>query len=1573
MLKKLIEISRVQETNWSQVQSLLSPLLQGAITVAVTTIVVSTIVIFTQSTSPGRSVSPHLWAFLGYSLLFLAAAFGLRRLSQREDWAHHISETINLLLGAITLYITLAPPSGYLVDGPAFILYTLPIIAAALLLTPEASLVWASIAALAALVRALVTTTVFNTTVGFAIIGNIVLLYLIAALGWLLSHSFKQAQHLLRRQIQKRQAGIEIGRAIAASLDPSTVTQQAVQLICNAFDYFHVGLFILDPEEGTAVLIDAAGKVASDIKARSLPVPLDGATAVAAAINQKQQQLVVTWKESFDSQGRTLRFTHERLPARAELVLPLQVEDQVLGALSIYSVEVADPFPEEDVHTLEGLTGHIANALESARLLESIQLRHRELEAIHLQAERRTRYLETTAELARAISSLLDPQELLDKATTLISQSLGHYHAGIFLVDDTNEWAVLTAANSLGGQRMMARGHRLRVGRQGIVGWVAYAKKHRIALDVGEDAVYFDNPDMPTTRSEIALPLQIGDRVIGVLDVQSEYEAAFSEGDVAVLQILADQIAVAIENARLFQSTQQALEEVQTTQRYYVTQEWEHTVRQRQDLNAEYRSLGVSPLQMAWTPEMEMALKQEAPVALPDLSTVIWDDNGRGDNGEDQALPSSDARSALVVPIKLRDEIIGVLDLQELDEQRYWTQEDIEITTAVADQLGLALENARLFEETQRRAAQLATASEVARDATSILDVEELLHETVNLISNQFNFYHAGVFLMDNENEYAVLRAASSEGGRRMLARNHKLRVGKVGIVGYVAATGEPRIALDVGQDAAHYVNPDLPDTRSEMGLPLKARDQVIGVLDVQSTQEAAFSDEDVAVLQTLADQLAAAITNARLFQEVRNEATRRALINEVQQAAVSSLDPDELLHKAGEVISRRMARPSGVFVWEPWERQLRPVAVHDERGNDVPLADNLRVTRDMHPSLFSEVINARRVAMLDPLAPHLGQSAATMVEQVGIRGSIYVPLVARDQVLGMLSLAQIEKYSPEEMEFVEIIGTNLSVALESAQLYQDAVETAAKLQEMDQLKSQFLANMSHELRTPLNSIIGFSRVILKGIDGPLTDMQHTDLEAIHGSGKHLLELINDILDISKIQAGKMELSFEPTDLNEIVKGVMSTAIALVKDKPIELQQSAPPDIPTIRADARRVRQILTNLIGNAAKFTDEGFIRLEVQVAPTEVILAVVDSGIGVPEDKQDTIFEEFTQVDGSSTRAVGGTGLGLSITRNFVEMHGGRIWLESTPGVGSAFYVALPIAGPSESRKEEEETKTVEPQVEPQREAKSTPRPQVQPSSGPETRPDRKVVLCVDDDEGVIMLFRRYLSKRGYKVIGITDSTAVVEYAQRTQPFAITLDVMMPEKDGWQVIRELKSDPGTQHIPVIVCSIVADQHHGISLGASDYLVKPIMEEELVAALERLDHRDEGLHRVLIVDDHAGDRNLLRRMIESQHGYEVIEATGGQEAIDMVPQLQPSIIILDLMMPEVDGFAVLESVKANKDTRSIPVIVVTAKTLTQEERDALNNGVKALLQKGIFEQQELLADVAMALEQIKTNNAQDE
>jgi signal transduction histidine kinase/CheY-like chemotaxis protein len=989
--------------------------------------------------------------------------------------------------------------------------------------------------------------------------------------------------------------------------------------------------------------------------------------------------------------------------------------------------------------------------------------------------QRRAAQLEAAAEVARDAAAIRDVGELLEETVHLVSERFGFYHAGIFLVDDAEEYAVLRAASSQGGQRMLERGHRLRVGEVGIVGYVAGSGDPRIALDVGRDAVFFDNPDLPRTRSEMAVPLQARGEILGVLDVQSTEAAAFDDEDVAALQTMADQLAVAIDNARLLEESQRALRELQVAQGEQVRRAWQHPGQRRGALGStqsptafEYDRVDVRPT------DLGDFVDQAVPVVDQALdSGQVVATKGKGDgNGS----------SALVAPLRLRDRAIGAISLEESGEERSWSQEEMELVREVSEQVALALESARLFEEVRARAQEQSALSDLGQALAAQLAVDEVLeqaHRGASQLISAENFF---VGLHDPEAEEIVIRfnAATADADQEVT-----VLAADEGLSGYIIRTGEPVLIKENLIDRLSDYGVDLvgEPANSWLGVPLVVAGEVLGVMAVQDyTREAAYDEHDLELLTAVASQTA--------------------------------------------------------------------------------------------------------------------------------------------------------------------------IALESARLYEEAVETAERLREVDRLKSQFLANMSHELRTPLNSIIGFSRVVLKGIDGPITEQQREDLEAIYNSGQHLLGLINDILDVSKIEAGKMELDFEPVNLKEIIKGVMSTAIALVKDKPIELQQSIPSDLPTITADERRVRQILLNLVSNAAKFTDEGSIRVAAEVdtagarqdtaGAREIRLSVTDTGRGIGQEEMETVFEPFTQVDASTTREHGGTGLGLTISHSFVQLHGGRMWVESELGEGSTFTFTLPIEGPPSYVEEPRDPIDEEALLRPEED------------SGP-------LVLCVDDDTGVISLYRRYLHLRGYRVFGLTDSNRVLDVAKRLNPYAITLDVMMPQKDGWDVIRELKDDPETSDIPVIICSIISEEERGMSLGAADYLVKPIMEEDLVMALDRLD-RAPGIHQVLIVDDHADDRHLLRRMIESQEGYEVVEAAGGEEAVMLLEELRPHIIILDLMMPEVDGFAVLESVKSNEATRSIPVIVVTAKELTEGDRRRLNHRVETLVHKGVLKQGELLEDVAAAL-----------
>ena len=477
---------------------------------------------------------------------------------------------------------------------------------------------------------------------------------------------------------------------------------------------------------------------------------------------------------------------------------------------------------------------------------------------------------------------------------------------------------------------------------------------------------------------------------------------------------------------------------------------------------------------------------------------------------------------------------------------------------------------------------------------------------------------------------------------------------------------------------------------------------------------------------------------------------------------------------------------------------------------------------------------------------------------------------------------------------------------------------------------------MSHELRTPLNAILGFSELLQDG--GETAETRLIYLRTIHDSGAHLLALINDILDLAKVEAGRMDLYLEEIDASEIVGGVVTTIHPLAERKHIAVETVSEDEIQ-VTADAGKVRQILYNLLSNAIKFTPEaGLVRVQTSAAGEAVRFSVTDTGIGIAEEDQERVFHEFQQVDGAASRHYEGTGLGLALTRRFAELHGGRIWLESTLGQGSTFHVEIP----SHPVIPEQPVSTNGLLVLP--EAVSV-------------NGEAPLVLVVEDDAQSANLLCAYLTRGGYRPHVVADGLEALETARTLQPVAITLDIMLPHMDGWEVLRSLKADETTRDIPVVITSVVDDEQLGYALGAADYFVKPVERQALLARLAALALTAQVKNRevqVLVVDDNPAAVELLGGMLEPI-GFTVLRAYGGAEGIALARAKLPEVILLDLMMPEVSGFEVVAELKGDARTRDIPILIVTAKDMTAEEKNQLNGQVGAILAKGSSVRIELL------------------
>ncbi len=528
----------------------------------------------------------------------------------------------------------------------------------------------------------------------------------------------------------------------------------------------------------------------------------------------------------------------------------------------------------------------------------------------------------------------------------------------------------------------------------------------------------------------------------------------------------------------------------------------------------------------------------------------------------------------------------------------------------------------------------------------------------------------------------------------------------------------------------------------------------------------------------------------------------------------------------------------------------------------------------------------------------------------------------------------------------VELVHQKKDLELRVKQRTAELAKSMTEAEKANQTKSQFLANMSHELRTPMNAIIGYSEMLMEEAEDLGQADFIPDLKKIHGAGKHLLNLINDILDLSKVEAGRMELYLETFGIKNLINETVATIHPLIEKNNNTFEFNLADDLNEMHADLTKVRQSLFNLLSNASKFTNDGTISLNITSYLAEgkkmVSFEVTDTGIGMNPEQIGKLFKAFTQADASTTRKYGGTGLGLAITKKFCQLMGGDVTVASETGIGSSFTLVLPLQVVDSSQQEFDRPQEIH---------------QFKASSG-----QKDTILVIDDDITIHHLLQRFFNKKGFEVKTASSGEEGVKLAHELKPQAITLDVMMPGMDGWSVLTALKANPETADIPVIMMTMVNDHNLGYALGAAEYVIKPIDRQKLESVLAKFRPISDS-EFILVVEDDPGIREMLCRQLKKEN-WQVIEAQNGKEALIKLKKYTPKLILSDLMMPEMDGFELVHHLKQHEQWRDIPVIVLTAKSITAEERQQLNGEVSKIFEKGSYQRSILFDEVSRLLDQ---------
>jgi signal transduction histidine kinase/CheY-like chemotaxis protein len=929
----------------------------------------------------------------------------------------------------------------------------------------------------------------------------------------------------------------------------------------------------------------------------------------------------------------------------------------------------------------------------------------------------------------------------------------------------------------------------------------------------------------------------------------------------------------------------------------------------------------------------------------------------------DPAHPGgSGLRTVLGVPVGRGGAPLGVLVLGRSAAEPF-SGGQIELVEAAAGQALTMLANARLHGELDASTAALDETilyQAVLRDVSRAMSLTRGLGEALEImiIRGVAMSRSAGgaIWTFDEQQDLFVLQATAGIDPELVeVLRDHPVRAGEDAI-GMAADLQKPVEVTDLGE--ASRSPAEL--ARSVLGsagysslavAPLLGRQRVVGALAVWRRDSGPFPPGTPTVLEGFARRSVLAAHNAGLYEKVSHQ--RRLLARSAEnkrqlyRLTAALQEPLSLDDQLGRVLDAA-CQVVEIDRGHMWTLSPDGGALHGIAGSGLSARERTTWSGVQIPlteaGAMAEACR-RRVPLLfdatNPLPAHLMMRPPySGLSWLRTRSFVVVPMIVRGRVVGVVGADNRPSgrpISPQTVELLQFFASHAAVAISNAQLFADVEDRRRELEVVDRQKSQFLARMSHELRTPLNAVIGYAEILQEEAADRGQESFVADLGKITAGGRHLLELITGVLDLSKIEAGTTELHEESFALEQLVAETRAVIAPLAASNQNRLDVRCAPGIGDMRADRTKVRQILFNLLSNACKFTRSGTVALEVSCAdepePGTVVFEVSDTGIGLTPDQLGHLFQEFEQATATTAREYGGTGLGLALSQQLCRLMGGHIDVSSELGVGTRFTVHLP----------------------------SGRLPAGAPTAPPGEPSDRHAsgagtVLVIDDDPDARELLQRLLRKEGLQVSTAGGGKEGLRLAKALHPTAITLDVLMPDLDGWAVLAALKADPELAHIPVILLSITDDRNRGFALGAADYLRKPLDRTALRAVLAEHGTR-AGPGHVLIVDGDATSRTLLSQVLHDA-GFATVEAATAADALRELDRRPPALLVLDLMLPGSDGFDVLDELRRRSDRHAIPVLVVTASDLDVDAQQRLNGGVARILQKSAHGREELLKEV---------------